>query len=380
LPLAAAAGVVGMRDMGGALDAVPELRRLASEPGMPRILASGPILTGEVDDPDHRIWKLPGPDSVPAALDRLIAARVDHVKVHDWLTRDTWRRTLDAARGRGAAVVGHLPVQIDAREAAGRQKSIEHLGNAWGGLLLDVSSQEASLKRQVRAHMRQSKGPQDLSEHFTATLWQRIAESQSHEKTVALATALARGGTFVCPTMYTFAWLQSRDIDASMRADPRLAYLPEDRRGMLASMTSEGTLDGAARRSRAAVLQARRQIVRTLHDHGVTLLAGTDYAQYPLVFPGFSLHDELAQLVEAGLSPAAALRAATANVGRYLDDRTVGCLDVGCRADAVFLEANPLENIRHVARVQSVLTQGHYLDARAREQRLDDVRRRFTAR
>jgi imidazolonepropionase-like amidohydrolase len=178
----------------------------------------------------------------------------------------------------------------------------------------------------------------------------------------------------VCPTLYTFASLPSREVGAPERSDPRLAYLPAERRAMLASMVAAEPQDSAGARSRLAVLRARQQLVRSLHAGGVTLLAGTDYAQYPLVFPGFTLHDELHQLVVAGLSPLEALRTATHNVGHYLGDATVGCLGVGCRADAVFLAANPLDDIRHPTEVRAVLVRGQYLAAAAREERLEGLR------
>jgi hypothetical protein len=374
LPLAAAMGVVGMRDMGGGIGEVAALWRLAAEPGMPQVLASGPIMTGQVDDADERVWRVAGPDAVTNAIERLSTARVDHVKVHDWLTRETWRSIVEHARARDLPVVGHIPVALDALEALGRQKSIEHLGNAWGGLLLDVSSKESALKREVRSHMLRAKGPQELGAFFTPARWLDIADSYAASKADSLARALARSGTFVCPTLYTFAWLPSRDVGAPERSDPRLAYLPAERRAMLASMVAAEPPDSAGARSRLAVLRARQQLVRSLHAGGVTLLAGTDYAQYPLVFPGFTLHDELHQLVLAGLSPLEALRTATLNVGRYLGDAGVGCLDVGCRADAVFLAANPLDDIRHLTKVRAVLVRGHYLAPAAREERLEGLR------
>jgi imidazolonepropionase-like amidohydrolase len=80
------------------------------------------------------------------------------------------------------------------------------------------------------------------------------------------------------------------------------------------------------------------------------------------------------------LSPLEALRTATRNVGRYLGDPSVGCLDAGCRADAVFLGANPLDNIRHVSTVRAVLVRGHYLDPGAREERLAGLRREASRR
>ncbi len=53
-------------------------------------------------------------------------------------------------------------------------------------------------------------------------------------------------------------------------------------------------------------------LVRAMHQAGVPFLAGSDTPGVPFVFPGFSLHDELALLVaECGFTPLAALQAAT---------------------------------------------------------------------
>jgi hypothetical protein len=378
LPLSAAMGVVGMRDMGGRLDAISGLRQLSGAAGMPQVLLSGPILSGAVDDDDDRLVKLARPAEVAAALDRLVASRVDHVKVHDWLTAETWRRITDEARKRALPVVGHVPVHVNARDAAGRQKSVEHLGAAWGGMLLDVSSREAPLKRKVRDRMLAAKGPQELAALFTPALWLEIVDSYSAAKAAALAREFSRAGTFVCPTLYTFAWLPSRDAGAAEATDARLPYLPAERRAILPA--AEPPPDAETVKSRTAVFRARQRLVLDLHNGGTTLLAGTDYAQYPLVFPGFTLHDELSQLVDAGLSPLDALRSATVNVGRYLGDRSIGCLDNGCRADVVFLEANPLEDIRHVGRVSAVVVRGQYLDAARRQERLRALRRASASR
>jgi len=58
-------------------------------------------------------------------------------------------------------------------------------------------------------------------------------------------------------------------------------------------------------------------LTKALQEAGVTLLVGTDTAA-PCAIPGFSVHDELEELVAAGLTPYDALRAATANAGHFL--------------------------------------------------------------
>ncbi|KAI6080249.1 hypothetical protein F4821DRAFT_251948 [Hypoxylon rubiginosum] len=98
--------------------------------------------------------------------------------------------------------------------------------------------------------------------------------------------------------------------------------------------------------------------VKRQHIAGVPILAGTDAVGSSIpqfYFPfGDSLHQELVNLVDAGMTPAEALRAATivpATVHR-LNDR--GVIKPGMRADLVLLNSNPLVNIsntRDIARV-----------------------------
>jgi imidazolonepropionase-like amidohydrolase len=95
---------------------------------------------------------------------------------------------------------------------------------------------------------------------------------------------------------------------------------------------------------------------------GVPILAGTDEGD-PYVFAGFSLHDELALLVQAGLTPLEALRTATLNPAAFLKATdSLGTIEPGKLADLVLLEGDPLANIRNTAKVRAVVANGRYLD------------------
>jgi imidazolonepropionase-like amidohydrolase len=101
-------------------------------------------------------------------------------------------------------------------------------------------------------------------------------------------------------------------------------------------------------------------IVGQMNRAGVTLLAGSDIAG-PRV-PGFSLHDELVLLVEAGLTPLQALQAATLTPARVLkraDD--LGTVATGRLADLVLLEADPLADIGNTRRIAAVVMGGRAL-------------------
>ncbi|MBK5292017.1 MAG: amidohydrolase family protein [Acidobacteriia bacterium] len=101
---------------------------------------------------------------------------------------------------------------------------------------------------------------------------------------------------------------------------------------------------------------------REMREEGVRFLAGTD-AGVAFMYTGFSLHDELQQLVEhVGFSPMDALRIGTGGVaGFYGEQSTFGALEVNQLAESVLLDADPLADIRNTKRVEGVLTQGRWL-------------------
>jgi imidazolonepropionase-like amidohydrolase len=95
-----------------------------------------------------------------------------------------------------------------------------------------------------------------------------------------------------------------------------------------------------------------------MYKSGVPILAGTD-TMNPQCFPGFGIHDELALLVDAGMSPLAALQAATRNAAQFIgqSDRR-GTIEVGKVADLVLLDKDPLADIHNTRAIQAVVLNG----------------------
>ena len=99
-----------------------------------------------------------------------------------------------------------------------------------------------------------------------------------------------------------------------------------------------------------------------LYEAQLPILAGTDSGDVYCV-PGFSIHEELALLVDAGLTERDALRAATTAPVEYLGlTDSLGSIAEGKIADFVLLEANPLEDIRNTRRVRAVVRNGRLYD------------------
>jgi imidazolonepropionase-like amidohydrolase len=115
-------------------------------------------------------------------------------------------------------------------------------------------------------------------------------------------------------------------------------------------------------RARLAMLLDRYKIlVRDMHKAGVEFLAGTDSGPQTPNRPGSSLHDELELFVEAGLTPAEALRTATLNPARYFRvEADAGTVEVGKSADLVILDANPLTDIKATRKIRGLMLRGVY--------------------
>jgi imidazolonepropionase-like amidohydrolase len=106
----------------------------------------------------------------------------------------------------------------------------------------------------------------------------------------------------------------------------------------------------------------------------VPIMAGTD-AGNPYCFAGFGLHDELALMVEAGLTPLAALQAATISPARFLGRTdSEGTISAGKIANLVLLRADPLADIHNTTSIEGVWLQGRQFDRAALDKLLEEAK------
>ena len=103
-------------------------------------------------------------------------------------------------------------------------------------------------------------------------------------------------------------------------------------------------------------------------------MLGSDAPQIMNV-PGYSAHQELAYLVNAGLTPLEALQSGTLNVARYFGFEDQGRIEPGCVADLVLLTRNPLEDITHTTAIAGVVRAGRWYDREVLDRLLARVER-----
>ncbi|MEN8374570.1 MAG: amidohydrolase family protein [Gemmatimonadota bacterium] len=326
LPLFVAHGITGIRDMGGTMEELHRLRtaEASPDPFRPRVVASGPVLDGpQPIDPSISL-AVETPEEAARAVDELAAAGADFVKVYTMLPREAYFAVLEAAAARGLPVAGHVPGEVTPIEAAqAGQVSIEHLRDEIDPPLCEPAE------------------PGDCD---------------------PVIGAFGAAGTYQTPTLVVLRAKSVRGYVEDADAPPDLALLPDvvtREWEALAGMQRERPADYFA--WRGGVFRDEVRLVGRLHDAGVPLLAGSDTGN-PFIVPGASLHDELAWLVEAGLTPAAALATATTVPARFLGAAdSLGAVRAGYAADLVLLEASPLEHISATRRVRAVVRAGELL-------------------
>jgi imidazolonepropionase-like amidohydrolase len=109
-------------------------------------------------------------------------------------------------------------------------------------------------------------------------------------------------------------------------------------------------------------LGVARANVKRVADAGLPVVLGTDTGFFGVFF-GVATQIELELLVEAGLTPLEALRSATLNAARMIDrESDFGSIAPGMRADLLILDANPLEDIRNIARIDRVMKGGIFFE------------------
>jgi imidazolonepropionase-like amidohydrolase len=370
LPLFIANGVTGVRVMWG--DPEDHEWRKAIETGDligPRMIIASPLVDGP-----KPYWR--GSISVSneaEARQVVIKAKqdgADFVKVFQFLPRDLYFAIADEAKKQGMPFAGHVPISVSAQEASSAgQKSFEHLV----GILPACSSRSAELLKGQQDDLAEGllSKPRYWGTHVVESR-QMMLDTYSPDKVAALCAVLKSNGTWQVPTLTLLRMFAYGDDPAFLK-DARLKYVPVRTRASWDPSAIDGKHTPEDFAYMKKEFQKDLEVVGAMQKAGVGILAGTDTAN-PFCFPGFSLHDELGLLVQAGLSPMEALQAATLNPARFQGkEKDLGTIDKGKIADLVLLDANPLDEIGNTKRIAAVVSAGKLYSRAALDQMLAKV-------
>jgi len=172
------------------------------------------------------------------------------------------------------------------------------------------------------------------------------------------ARALAQTKVVIVPTLVVHEMLSRLD-NPVLLTRPGMEDVPQDAQSVR-SVASLLRRTGWRPRDFQAFRRARAkqdQFVREYKRAGGPIAAGTDAANQ-LLIPGFSEHEEMALLVEAGLTPLEAISAATRRGGQLLRADSLGVLTPGNVADLVVLNGNPARDISATRKIAWIMIRG----------------------
>jgi imidazolonepropionase-like amidohydrolase len=205
----------------------------------------------------------------------------------------------------------------------------------------------------------------------------QIDESRIEEVVGAIRAA----GAAVVPTEVLWeTFLGGRSGAEMVPMRPELTYwLVEGRQGV-GQGVNQWIAQADQRRDALAspeagqvVIELRRRLIQALYDAGVPVLLGTDSPQVFSV-PGFSIHREMAVMVESGLTPYQVLHSGTKAVADFYGADDFGLVAEGHRADLVLLHANPFDDIANFADNDGVMVNGRWISRDQIDARLADIR------
>lgn len=310
----------------------------------PRLVTSGPSFNGQ---------SVTSPQQGAEQVREQAAAGYDFLKIHPGLSREEFWAIAQAAREANLPFAGHVSFEtgIEAALQAG-QASIDHLDSYAEALV-----------------------PEESALAGVAPNWfgLNLATAMDPRRIPDLARATAAAGVWNVPTQSLFETTAGSMPVEELLSRPGMEMLSE---ALVSGWVERlnGVRAGASASDRAVFLERRRALIAGLQSAGAGLLLGSDAPQIMNV-PGFSVHQELVWLVQAGLTPLQALQSGTLNVARFLGEADRGQVAAGHRADLVLLRDNPLLDINATRNILAVMRDGVWFDREQLDRMLDTVRR-----
>ncbi len=300
----------------------------------PAIYTSGPY----TNEPAIR-----SPEDAARAVEEQKRAGYDMIKIHGNMSAETHLALTEAGRRHGIPVMGHAPRNLPFSSV--------------------IDSRQAMV-----AH-----GEELIYTHF---------QTGDTTDLPAMAARMIAADVWLTPNLAMFhgiatQWGRSTGADSSL-ALPEAAYLNQFIHRIWTASNPYTRRDSAGAATVARRYQFLRSLTRSFATAGVPMLAGTD-TPLPLMFPGHSLHDELAELASAGLGTQGALLTATRNPSAWITARIDpthqgGVVAVGARADLLVLDRDPVTTLEAARRPMGVVLAGRWLDRAA----LDRIRAEVT--
>lgn len=363
LMLMLANGVTTIRLMIGTPEHLVLRERIAKgEMVGPTLYVASPQITGRKSGAVFNGRVVTTGDEARLAVRDFKAAGYDFIKITNYITRPVYDAVIETAGEVGIRVIGHVDTQVGVARALEARQQIEHLDAYLEAVLKDDSPIKTSVS--------------DVG-LFRKQNWESL-DYIDERKVKQIAQATAKAGVYSTPTLTFFKiTFGTGASDEEIRARPDYRFTPLKLRESWDKAGKRIWASPPTEARRREYVRVRNLLVKQIHEAGGKIMAGSDTPEWFLLY-GWSLHRELRSLVEAGLSPYAALEAATRTPAEFLNALdTFGTVTRGKRADLILLEANPLNNIANTEKRAGVMVRGRWMPEAELRKTLDEIAPRF---
>lgn len=278
-----------------------------------------------------------------SAVNFLADQGVDFIKVYNNITEPVLERIIATAKQRGLIVAGHIPRSMTMTRAVDLgMKSLEHIRITGREMLpIEEAKQIDFLPLGQREPL----------------LWDKF--DLSSPKFAGLIRHLVESHIYLDPTLT----IDEADFvlgPEALRDNPNNSVLPADWVKYDELLINPiYTVPDKLKETARMGFKKRQEFIGMCNRAGVKLIAGTDGPGLGTLVPGYGLHHELKLLVQSGLSPLQALRAATLIAAEALGkDNELGSVEPGKLADMLILNADPLADIDNASRIELIIKGG----------------------
>lgn len=265
----------------------------------------------------------------------------DFIKTYDRVPKEQYLAFLEIADDRSIKLAAHVPMEFNKENdiknlLSSNLQSFEHFIN-FGSFVTSDSIKKVDYPNDTKYYNHE------------------VIKNIDKEKVSQVVSRIKNKNVWICPT--SVLWKNNSDtlyIDKLTqtkefkRLDDGLKSWWRSTRNSIENYSSSNTLNNI--------------LLSEMAKQNVKILAGTDFPN-PFLIPGYSLHQEIHNIANAGYGNLSALKSATVFPAEYWgDEQSSGFLEVGVKANFIVLDKNPLSDISNTLSITNILYNGVILN------------------
>lgn len=360
-------GITSVRDTGGEFDFVNKFREeaIVQPKTKSRVKIAGPLIDGKFNvydgsSPTFPLLSIQNNDLEQLEKNALylVEKKVDFLKAYEMLSHEQFKLLAGIAKKHNLKLTGHVPLSMNVIDASNMGlNSIEHLRN----IELSMTNKSEGLFQERKVLLKNEANIKGSALRTMLHQKQRMKSiyNLDSSKIKQVVEVLVKNDTWQIPTMRLYSnFALKKYKNPEYLSLLEVLPLAKKEEWINEINLSPATLDPQT----IEYTDWSSNMVRYMHKNGIKFMAGTD-TPIGFLIPGLSLHQELEDLNNSGLTALETIQTGTTNPAQYFTMQdSLGRIKSGFTADLIVLDKNPLEDISNTRSILAVIKDGHYMN------------------